>query len=84
MGLIDWIATKTIGQIKSLLYAFNIDKWSCRHCKGTGVCTAGYEVATKYSCSSCIKAFDPSWNGITTMQKVKCSVCNGTGKRPIE
>jgi hypothetical protein len=57
-----------------IMYRFNIDTWSCRHCDGKGVCFSGED---KYSCKSCIRLLNDKENSIYV--KVKCSICNGTG-----
>jgi hypothetical protein len=82
MDIVQWLVDQINKPIKTFLYTFNIDKWSCRHCEGAGVCTSGYNdhLGDKYSCHSCIKSFDPTWDGISDKKTVKCSICAGTGR----
>ena len=86
MDIVQWIVDQAMKPVKAFLYAFNIDKWSCRHCEGSGVCTTGYNngLGDKYSCHSCIQAFNVGWNGIDVRKIVKCSICNGTGRASIQ
>src|SRR5699024_6829435 len=79
MDILQFILNQIDKPIKMFMFRFNIDDWSCRHCGGTGVCLNGWNnVGTKYSCKTCIKDFDE--NEYSSQVRIKCSICNGTGK----
>lgn len=79
MDIIQFILNQIDKPIKMIMYRFNIDKWSCRHCDGIGVCLKGWNnLGDKYSCKTCIREFDKQEFG--SQVRVKCSVCNGTGR----
>lgn len=83
MDVVQWMVNQINKPVKAFLYAFNIDKWSCRHCQGSGVCRAGYNdsLGEKFSCSSCLTAANENEEFSSIVSKrVKCAICNGTGK----
>lgn len=80
MDIVQFIINQIEKPIRMIMYRFNIDKWDCRHCNGTGVCTKGYNdgFGAKYSCSTCIRLDNPEKT--SSMIQVSCSVCKGTGR----
>jgi predicted methyltransferase len=79
MDIIQFILDQLDKPVKKFMFRFNLDNWSCRHCEGTGVCLNGWKnLGDKYSCKTCIKAFDEK--EFSSQVRVKCSICNGTGR----
>jgi hypothetical protein len=79
MDLVQFILNQLDKPVKMVMHRFNLDKWSCRHCDGTGVCRSGWNnLGDKHSCNTCIREFDS--NSHSTTIRVRCSVCNGTGR----
>ena len=79
MDILQWILNQFDKPFKMIMYRFNIDKWSCRHCGGSGVCLNGWNnMGDKYSCKTCIKEFNEKEIG--QQLRVKCSICDGTGR----
>lgn len=79
MDIIQFIVNQLEKPIKMIMFRFNFDKSSCRHCEGMGTCTKGFDsYGVKYSCRTCIRFDDPKI--ISSSVKVSCSVCNGTGR----
>ena len=78
MDILKWILDQIEKPIKMFMFRFNLDKWTCRHCQGSGVCINGYQ--DRYSCNTCLKEFEGENYESLFATKVKCSVCNGSGR----
>jgi len=76
MDILKWILSQIDKPLKMLMFRFNIDKWTCRHCEGSGVCRSVFE--NDYSCKTCIKEYDA--NEVSAEITVRCSVCGGNGR----
>jgi len=76
MDILKWILNQLDKPIKMIMFRFNIDKWTCRHCEGTGVCLSGFQ--NDNSCKTCIKEYDEM--EYSSQIKVRCSVCGGNGR----
>lgn len=82
MDILQWILNQFDKPFKMFMYRFSIDKWSCRHCDGSGVCLSGWNnLGDKYSCKSCINEFNEKEIG--ERLRVKCAICGGTGRESI-
>lgn len=79
------IDRKSIEGLIALIVRFRmqtgIDKQTCRHCLGLGVCRERKTYSAEYSCHSCVQShFPESKRYYDFERKVKCAVCNGTGR----
>lgn len=72
--ILQWVLDQLDKPVKMLMYRFNLDKWSCRHCDGNGVCTKGFQ---NHSCQTCLDVAEIKYQSSVD---VKCSICDGTGR----
>lgn len=76
MDILKWISDQIDKPVKMIMFRFNFDKWTCRHCEGTGVCRNGFQ--KENSCKTCIQEYDENEN--SSLVTVRCSVCGGNGR----
>ena len=80
MDLVQFLLNQLDKPVKTFMYRFNLDKWSCRHCGGRGVCEGGWNnMGDKHSCNSCVLAYKPD-DRVDKQARVKCAICQGTGR----